>query len=579
MNQQQLPPPEAPGEDSEPQSGATFWEHLGELRNRLFYCAAVFLLSVILAWTFRDALFLALTRPIMQGLAGHGIYRLTAIEATEAIVIYLKMAVAAAVVVTIPFTLVQLWLFIRPGLKTTEIRPLRRVVVLSLFMFLLGLLFSYRFVLPLVLDFLAGFTLASGDLAFQVTLRSAYSTALTFLAGFGVIFELPLVMVLLAATPIMNSRRYWKLFRYFVVVSFIVAAILTPPDVLSQFLMALPLNLLYLVGIAMAWFLERKRDSGVPSDGIDWMLPASIIPLTGLLVWLVMPSPKDPREYLPEQVLQLGSCSGFALDDCPIDSPRRAPAGADAFTRADFAEGSLRFTHFASAGEAETACRTTSPIELGAPPCLTQGSWSIQGPPMLLMELQERMNEAPAVPGPLSLYSDRPRLLLRMAGATDRSQPEQVLLVSGGEGDENSELLITFADSYLAGGLERLLAQDPTASFRSGLPVPREERLEAAMLLLLEAMEAINRKDPSLSSLTQPALEEARSLLSQPQDSRDIARDPGAAGPSTTGCLVHALLRQMGPPISVSREGRTLYLKLGAVDARQWANLWGGGCE
>jgi sec-independent protein translocase protein TatC len=282
----------------------SFWGHVAELRNRLLVIAVALLAGFFLAWGFREEIFALLTAPIMAGLTRHGILRLTAIETTESMVVYLQLALLAAVGLTVPVTLHQLWLFVKPGLTPREIRPMRRIVVMSLFLFIAGLVFCYRLVLPLVMDFLAAFTLGSGNVDFQVTMHSAYSTASLFLIGFGLVFELPLVMVLLAATPLFDSQRYLRWTRYYIVVAFIIAAVLTPPDVLSQMLMGVPLVVLYFVGILLSWLMERTRARGREAVGtVDVPLIIGSLAGAGVCAALVVPWPSPPIASLPSGAL------------------------------------------------------------------------------------------------------------------------------------------------------------------------------------------------------------------------------------------------------------------------------------
>jgi sec-independent protein translocase protein TatC len=267
------------------ESRQSFWEHLGELRRRILVTLAALVAGFFLAWAYRELLFDLVTAPVREGLAAHGIPRLIAIETVEAMTVYLKLAVASGLVLASPVAIYELWAFVRPGLLPREIRPMRRVAVLAGIMFLLGVVFCYRYVLPLMIDFLAGFTLSSGAIDFQVTMSSAYSTAVVFLLGFGLVFELPLVMVLLSAIPLFDSRRYIKWTRYAIVLFFVVAAVFTPPDVLSQFLMAVPLCLLYFVGIGFTFLMERKRAQGGEAPaGIDWPLAGLAVVLAGVVV-------------------------------------------------------------------------------------------------------------------------------------------------------------------------------------------------------------------------------------------------------------------------------------------------------
>ncbi|MBM4352501.1 MAG: twin-arginine translocase subunit TatC [Deltaproteobacteria bacterium] len=368
--------------DASGPEGQTFWEHLAELRRRLVFVAVTLLAGFFVGWGFREELFALLTAPVREGLAVHGIHRLTAIEAAEAMVVYLKLSLAAAVVMTVPASLYQIWAFVRPGLLAVEIRPMRRVVVLAFFMFVLGVLFCYRLVLPLVMEFLAAFTLGSGGVEFQVTMNSAYSTALLLLVGFGLVFELPLVMVLLATTPLADWRKYLRWIRYAVVLSFVVGAVFTPPDVLSQFLMAVPLCLLYGVGIFLSYLMEKRRErGGEAARGVDWGLLGMGAVLAGLVALLVLPRPIPAVSFLPygaESVSWTGSgripsCGGMegAASSVPGD-------GAE-WTCGRYAEGNL-LVGSRSGGWADGICPVTEGQEAGEAANVGSGTSSLGGP-------------------------------------------------------------------------------------------------------------------------------------------------------------------------------------------------------
>lgn len=240
----------------------TFSEHLGELRNRLVRIAAYLFVAGTLGWSFHDPLFNFIAAPIRAGLAEHGVYTFTSIEIAETMFVYLKLSIVAGVFMALPLILWELWGFVAPGLYDKERQAIAPVVFFSTLFFLLGAYFAYEVVIPFMAGYLAELTLSTGGVEMDVTVQSAFDFALVFLLGFGVSFELPMLMFFLSTLGIMRVRTYIRFWRYFIVVSFIVAGILTPPDPFSQTMLALPLNLLYWVGVGGAWFSQRREGSG-----------------------------------------------------------------------------------------------------------------------------------------------------------------------------------------------------------------------------------------------------------------------------------------------------------------------------
>ncbi|MEZ4267268.1 MAG: twin-arginine translocase subunit TatC [Myxococcota bacterium] len=238
----------------------SFREHLAELRSRLIRVAAIVTIGFFICWSWRIELFGFLSGPIARALADNGVYHFQAIELTESIMVYIKTSLVAAAVLTSPFTFWQLWSFVSPGLLENERRFIVPVTVFTVIFFLIGCAFAYEVILPFITDWLVKLTLEGGQADVVVTLQNAYSTSFIFLLIFGLVFELPLVIFFLALFGIVTHKSLLGFFRYFVVISFIVGAILTPPDPMSQVLMAVPLNVLYAFGILVAWGVDRSRD-------------------------------------------------------------------------------------------------------------------------------------------------------------------------------------------------------------------------------------------------------------------------------------------------------------------------------
>ena len=216
----------------------TFQEHLVELRNRIVRIALALMLGFFACWSFRVELFDLLAGPISHALADNGIYHYQAIEVTESIMVYLKTSFVFSILLTSPYTFYQFWSFVSPALESREKGFVIPVTIFTVVFFLIGAAFSYQIILPFVTDWLTKLSLEGGQVEVMVTLQNAYSTSFVFLIMFGLVFELPLVIFFLSLFGIVTAKGLISFFRYFVVLSVIIGAILTPPDPISQALMA-----------------------------------------------------------------------------------------------------------------------------------------------------------------------------------------------------------------------------------------------------------------------------------------------------------------------------------------------------
>jgi sec-independent protein translocase protein TatC len=278
----------------------TFTEHLAELRTRLVRSVIAVLAAFIAAWAIHQPLFDALARPVLSGMRSHGIYSLQALQVTEAITVHLEIALVAALVLALPFLAWQAWAFVAPGLYERERRTVLPVVGLVSGFFLLGVAFCYFVFLPMVVDYLVGFTIGTGTVSLVPTLEKTFSLTVTFLLVFGLVFELPLLMFFLSLLGIVGWRKFLAFGRYFVVVAFVVAAVFTPPDPLSQVLMAVPLSVLYFVGLAFSWVAGRVRGAGDSRVAAGRWLVAGVFAFfasaVGLTAWAWDRAGGPPRD-------------------------------------------------------------------------------------------------------------------------------------------------------------------------------------------------------------------------------------------------------------------------------------------
>lgn len=235
-------------------------DHLRELRKRLIISACIILVGAVAAYCYAGQLFSILCAPYFEAFPNSP---LIGTSPTEAWVLKLKVSVVAGAFLTSPALFHQLWLFISPGLYTHERRLVVPFVVLSTALFMGGAIFCYLTVLPLSYTF---FHDEFKSIGVTPTIRIGDQVSMTVMTvvGFGAVFELPLVTYFLARLGIIDHKFLIKFFRHAVVAIFAIAAVVTPPDVFTQFLMAVPLTLLYALSIGVAYLTAKRARS--PSE-------------------------------------------------------------------------------------------------------------------------------------------------------------------------------------------------------------------------------------------------------------------------------------------------------------------------
>jgi sec-independent protein translocase protein TatC len=230
--------------------------HLGELRKRITYIAIAVVVCTIVAFIEKDWVWMVLMRPLNNTeLAGQG---LAVFGPTEGFMQVIKVSLYAGLIVSLPFMLYQFWAFIMPALYENEKRSVLPYVAFTTGLFLAGVAFGYFVVLPVGLRFLVGY---GGDLFNQLMQAERYVNFVTmFLLAFGVVFELPLVMMLLSWIGIVDHVKMRKFRKYAVLVMAVIAMVLTPSqDPLSMALMLIPLLLLYEFGIWLSRMALKRR--------------------------------------------------------------------------------------------------------------------------------------------------------------------------------------------------------------------------------------------------------------------------------------------------------------------------------
>lgn len=251
--------------------GMTFWEHLAELRSRLLRMGLAFLAGSGLAWFYRESLMLWITTPLIRAWSEGGVARPKLILGgpAAAFIAYVKLSLLGGFLLASPIIFYQLWAFVAPGLYAREKRFTLPFVASSSLLFAAGGYFGWRIAFPTAFAYLLKFGGDIGSEAFGITIENTipigdYIEFITrLLIAFGAVFELPVLVFFLSVANIINHRHLIRFARYFVVIAFVIAAVLTPPDVLSQFLLAVPLCLLYVFSIGIA-YIFGKKDLPVP---------------------------------------------------------------------------------------------------------------------------------------------------------------------------------------------------------------------------------------------------------------------------------------------------------------------------
>ena len=231
-------------------------EHLTELRGRLMWIVGAMFIGAIASFNFAEQIFGFLLQPAVEAL-GQNDSQLQAIAPTEIFFTYIKCALLAGFVLTLPISFYQLWAFIAPGLYDNERKAVLPFVFFSTVLFASGAIFGYSMVFPIVFQFFN-----SWDNEWVVsawTMKEVFSLTTRLFLAFGVAFELPLFVFFLAITGIVSAKQLFKATPYAVLVVFIVGAMLTPPDPVSQIFLAVPLILLYLIGVGVAWIFDPAR--------------------------------------------------------------------------------------------------------------------------------------------------------------------------------------------------------------------------------------------------------------------------------------------------------------------------------
>ena len=258
-------PPPSPDTGDEEESGAapemrkmSFLDHLDELRRRIFYSLIAVVLGVLGSWTFADEIYAGLARPLTQTLRElHMEDTLVYTNPVAPFSLYIHLSLITGLFVASPFILWQVWGFLSPGLYPREKKYAVPFVLLSSGLFIAGGVFAYTIAFPASLRFLLNFGHQFRPL---ITVNEYFSLATTIILGLALVFELPILILLLTFLRIVTPRFLLRNFRYAVLLIFILAAVITPtPDIPTMMLFATPLIVLYLFGVGLSYVILRMR--------------------------------------------------------------------------------------------------------------------------------------------------------------------------------------------------------------------------------------------------------------------------------------------------------------------------------
>ncbi len=233
----------------------TFIVHLLELRSRLLKIVIGLVVSILAFLPFSNVLYTWLAQPLLRQMPAGTHMIATAV--TTPFLVPMKVSTLVAIVASLPYTLYQIWAFVAPGLYAHERRFIGPLIVVSTLLFLMGMAFAYFFVFPVLFGFIT--TSAPVGVSVMTDIGSYLDFVTTMFVSFGLAFEVPIAVLMLVKFNIVKVEALKEARPYVIVGAFIVGAILTPPDVISQVMLAVPLCLLYEAGVLASKFVQPKN--------------------------------------------------------------------------------------------------------------------------------------------------------------------------------------------------------------------------------------------------------------------------------------------------------------------------------
>ena len=235
--------------------------HLQELRKRLILSFIAVGGGFVLCYTFAEKIFDILAAPLLEMMPQGGSLIFTSVA--EAFFTYMKVAFVAGLILASPFVLYQIWAFVAPGLYRHEKKYVVPFVLAGSFFFALGIFFGYYVALPVGFKFLLGF--ATDFIKPLPSMKEYLSFSIKFLLAFGLVFEFPVVLVLLARIGVVDAKTLARQRKYAILLIFVFAAIVTPPDIVSQVIVALPMIGLYELSILLSKLFGKKSPPAQPA--------------------------------------------------------------------------------------------------------------------------------------------------------------------------------------------------------------------------------------------------------------------------------------------------------------------------
>jgi len=262
-------------------SSAPLIEHLKELRQRLIYSFVAFIIGMIICFTIWNPIFDFLTHPLCSAMAlrGHSDCGLILIKLQEGFFVAISISLLGGLVLSFPLIGFQMWRFVAPGLYKTEKNAFLPFIIASPFMFFLGAAFAYYIVTPLAFDFFLGFQQtgsvlneenvdnAAAGIAFQGSAQEYLSLTIKFIVAFGMCFQLPVLLTLMGKAGLVSAEGLGNVRKYAVVAILVLAALVTPPDVITQVILFVVVYGLYEVSIFLVSRVEKKREQKLKEEG------------------------------------------------------------------------------------------------------------------------------------------------------------------------------------------------------------------------------------------------------------------------------------------------------------------------
>ena len=237
-------------------------EHLIELRNRLVYCVIAILLAFFVSYHFAQNIYDFLLQPLLAAFGNQTNQKIIYTSLTEAFVTYLRLSITSAIFFAFPFIASQLYLFIAPALYKKEKKFILAIMFFCPLLFLIGAVMVYKLVLPLAFKFFLSFQklnpVGTLPIELQAKIGEYLDLVMQMIFAFGIAFQLPIILICLIKFGILSVEGLRKKRKYWIVIIFAIAALITPPDVVSQITLALPMILLYEIAILISSKITKK---------------------------------------------------------------------------------------------------------------------------------------------------------------------------------------------------------------------------------------------------------------------------------------------------------------------------------